>query len=75
LLVSSSLIELGAGTGWTVYPPLSGIEAHSSAAVDFAIISLHLAGISSLLGAINFIVTVINLRVAGMKFKFIPLFV
>lgn len=43
--------------------------------MDFAIFSLHLAGVASLLGAINFIVTVINMRVPGMKMNYIPLFV
>ena len=62
LLLSSSLVEFGAGTGWTVYPPLSSIVAHSGASVDLAIFSLHLAGISSLLGAINFITTIFNMR-------------
>jgi len=75
LLLLSSLVEGGAGTGWTVYPPLSGISAHSGAAVDLAIFSLHLAGISSLLGAINFISTIINMRTIGMSFKKMPLFV
>lgn len=40
-----------------------------------AIFSLHLAGISSLLGAINFIVTIINMRVEGMTWFRLPLFV
>lgn len=75
LLVSSALIESGAGTGWTVYPPLSSLAAHSGGAVDCAIFSLHLSGISSLLGAINFIVTIINMRAVGMKWHRIPLFV
>ncbi len=72
LLLCSSLIGAGAGTGWTVYPPLSAIA--SDASVDFAIFSLHLAGISSLLGAINFIVTIFNMRVPGMKMNLLPLF-
>ena len=75
LLLLSSFVEVGAGTGWTVYPPLSGIEAHSGGAVDFAIFSLHLAGISSLLGAINFIATVINMKLPGMRMYHIPLLV
>ncbi len=75
LLVSSSLVEGGAGTGWTVYPPLSGIVSHSGGSVDLAIFSLHLAGASSLLGAINFITTVFNMRVVGMEFHRMPLFV
>lgn len=75
LLLLSSVVEVGAGTGWTVYPPLSGIEAHSGGAVDFAIFSLHLAGVSSLLGAINFIVTVLNMKLPGMQMHHLPLFI
>jgi len=75
LLLLSSLVEVGAGTGWTVYPPLSSIQAHSGASVDLAIFSLHLAGVSSLLGAINFITTIFNMRLPGMTFHRLPLFV
>jgi len=70
----SSFFEVGAGTGWTVYPPLSSIEAHSGPAVDFAIFSLHLAGASSIAGAINFIVTLGNMRARGLAFYILPLF-
>jgi cytochrome c oxidase subunit 1 len=75
LLLSSSLVEFGAGTGWTVYPPLSSIVAHSGPSVDLAIFSLHIAGISSLLGAINFITTIYNMRINGLTFHKLPLFV
>lgn len=68
-------MEGGVGTGWTVYPPLASNLGHSGAAVDLAIFSLHLAGISSLLGAINFIVTIINMRVEGITWFRLPLFV
>ncbi len=74
LLALSSLVELGVGTGWTVYPPLSGIENHSGAGVDLAIFSLHIAGVSSLLGSINFITTILNMRVPGMTMHRLPLF-
>jgi len=74
-LLASSFVELGAGTGWTVYPPLASIEYHSGGAVDLAIFSLHLSGLASLLGAINFIATVMNMRVPGMRMNHIPLFV
>lgn len=57
------------------YPPLSGVQSHSGASVDLAIFSLHLAGVSSLLGAINFIVTVLNMRTNGMGLHKLPLFV
>jgi cytochrome c oxidase subunit 1 len=75
LLLLSALVEVGPGTGWTVYPPLSAIQAHSGASVDLAIFSLHLAGASSLMGAINFITTIFNMRLPGMNFHRMPLFV
>lgn len=75
LLLSSALVESGAGTGWTVYPPLSGVQAHSGPSVDLAIFSLHLSGASSILGSINFIVTIFNMRCPGMFMHKLPLFV
>ncbi len=75
LLLLSSLVENGAGTGWTVYPPLASIQSHSGGSVDLAIFSLHLAGVSSLLGAMNFITTVLNMRAPGMSLHKLPLFV
>ncbi len=74
-IIASVLIEQGAGTGWTVYPPLSSINAHSGPSVDLAIFALHLTSISSLLGAINFIVTVLNMRTIGLHMVNAPLFV
>jgi len=75
LLLLSAFVELGVGTGWTVYPPLSSIVAHSGPALDLAIFSLHLAGISSLLGAINFISTIFNMRLPNLNLHSLPLFV
>ena len=75
LLLNSALVEAGAGTGWTVYPPLSSALAHSGASVDLAIFSLHLAGTASLLGSINFIVTILNMRAPGLFMHKLPLFV
>lgn len=74
-LVTSTLVEAGAGTGWTVYPPLASIQAHSGPSVDLAIFSLHMTSISSLLGAINFIVTTLNMRTNGITMHKMPLFV
>lgn len=74
LLLLRAIVERGVGTGWTVYPPLRANIAHAGSSVDFAIFSLHLAGISSLLGAVNFIRTLINLRTFGMRLDRIPLF-
>lgn len=74
LLLSSALVEIGAGTGWTVYPPLASIVAHSGPSVDLAIFSLHIAGASSIMGAINFISTIINMRAPGIQMHNLPLF-
>jgi cytochrome c oxidase subunit 1 len=75
LMVSSMLVEQGAGTGWTIYPPLSSGLARAGSSVDLAIFSLRLAGISSLLGAINFIVTIMNMRLVTMNLNKMPLFI
>ena len=75
LLIMSALVDIGAGTGWTVYPPLASVVAHPGASVDLAIFSLHLAGASSILGSINFITTILNMRSPGMLFHDMPLYV
>ncbi|MBQ4874804.1 MAG: cytochrome c oxidase subunit I [Rickettsiaceae bacterium H1] len=75
LLCLSTVIGEGAGTGWTVYPPLSYITSHPGESVDLAIFSLHMAGFSSILGAMNFIVTIFNMRTPGMTLHKMPLFV
>jgi len=75
LLLLSALVEGGAGTGWTVYPPLSSVLGHPSPAVDLAILSLHVAGVSSIAGAINFIVTFLNMRCPAYNpLDMVPLF-
>lgn len=74
LFIFASTIENGAGTGWTLYPPLSGIQSHSGPSVDLAIFALHLSGISSLLGAVNFITTILNMRSPGIRLHKLALF-
>ena len=73
-LIFAACIEGGAGTGWTLYPPLSGVQSHSGPSVDLAIFALHLSGISSLLGAMNFITTIANMRTPGIKLHKLALF-
>ena len=75
LLLASTLVESGAGTGWTVYPPLSSVHAHSGPSVDLAIFSFHLSGTASILGSINFITTIFNMRAPGMYMHRLPLYV
>lgn len=75
LAVSSMMIGEGLGTGWTIYPPLSSIKYHSGPSVDLAIFALHIAGISSMLGSINLMVTIINLKAPGIKYSEMNLYV
>jgi heme/copper-type cytochrome/quinol oxidase subunit 1 len=42
--------------------------------VDLAIFSLHVSGLSSILGSINFITTIFNMRAPGMQMHRVPLF-
>jgi cytochrome c oxidase subunit 1 len=62
-----------AKTGWTGYPPLS-TEAPGNGQ-DLWILSLHILSVSSLVGAINFLVTIHNMRTRGMTWTRLPLFV
>ena len=74
VMMLSFLAEGGtAQAGWTAYPPLSTQQAGNG--MDLWILSLHLIGVSTLLGAINFIVTIHNLRAPGMTWTRMPLFV
>lgn len=75
LLTLSTFIGDRVRTGWTIYPPLSSVLAHSSPAVDLGIFSLHLAGVSSILGSINFLVTLGNIKYKGISFSSYPLFI
>ncbi|MBB6307642.1 cytochrome c oxidase subunit I [Xanthobacter tagetidis] len=79
LALSSLFVEgapgsLGFGGGWTIYPPLSSKIGHPGPAMDLLIFSLHIAGASSLLGAINLITTIFNMRAPGMTLHKMPLF-
>jgi len=74
-LLILSLLTGGAGSGWTLYPPLSSLTGSPGMSVDFAILALHLAGASSILGAANFITTILNMRAPGMTMHRMPLFV
>ncbi len=74
VLMLSFFADGGAAkAGWTIYPPLSTQEPGNG--VDLQILSLHILSASSLAGAINFIVTIHNLRTRGMTWTRMPLFV
>ncbi|MBQ0930445.1 cytochrome c oxidase subunit I [Ideonella sp. 4Y16] len=72
LLVSSLLVPGGAaGTGWTLYPPLS---VQMGIGMDMAIFAIHILGMSSIMGSINIITTILNMRAPGMKLMNMPMF-
>lgn len=73
-MLLSTLFLTGGGPagGWTMYPPLM---LQTGEALPFVIFAVHLMGISSVMGAINVIVTVLNMRAPGMTLMKMPLFV
>ncbi|MCP4789828.1 MAG: cytochrome c oxidase subunit I [Gammaproteobacteria bacterium] len=74
MLILTLFSEAGAPNfGWTFYAPLSTTYAPSS--VTYFIFGVHLMGISSIMGAINIIATILNLRAPGMTLMKMPLFV
>jgi cytochrome c oxidase subunit 1 len=74
-LIMTGLLMGESGSGWTLYPPLSNATYESGPGLDFTLFALHLAGASSLLGAVNFITTIFNMRAPGMTLHKMPLFV
>jgi cytochrome c oxidase subunit 1 len=77
LMVASLFVEGGAASGgWTIYPPLSALPQAmpgSGTGMTIWLISMVLFVASSLLGGLNYIVTIINLRTKGMSMTRLPL--
>jgi cytochrome c oxidase subunit 1 len=77
VMISSLFIETGpASGGWTVYPPLSALgdaNLGSQAGMDFWIVGMALFVISALLGGLNYITTILNMRTKGMSMTRLPL--
>ncbi|MEJ2386291.1 MAG: cytochrome c oxidase subunit I [Chromatiaceae bacterium] len=73
-MLLSTLFMQGGGPagGWTMYPPLM---LQTGEAFPFVIFAVHLLGISSVMGAINIVVTIFNMRAPGMSMMKMPLFV
>jgi cytochrome c oxidase subunit I len=61
--------------GWTMYPPLSDDAFSPGGGVDAWIFLIHLTGLSSIVGAINFVATIHNMRAPGMSWGRMPLFI
>jgi cytochrome c oxidase subunit 1 len=73
-LNTSWLLGGAADGGWFMYSPNSSALFSPSHGVDFWVLGLQLTGIASLVGAINLIVTVLNMRAPGMKLMRMPVF-
>ena len=77
IMLFSLYVESGpAAAGWTVYPPLSALPQAvpgSGLGMTLWLVSMSLFIVSSLLGGLNYIVTIINLRTKGMKMTRLPL--
>ena len=74
ILISTFFMEGGAPAfGWTFYAPLSTTFAPDS--TDFFIFAIHLLGFSSIMGSINIIATVLNMKAPEMRLMDMPLFV
>jgi cytochrome c oxidase subunit I len=77
IMVSSLFIESGpASAGWTIYPPLSALPqaiGGSGMGMTLWLVSMAIFIASSLMGSLNYVVTVINLRTKGMSMTRLPL--
>jgi cytochrome c oxidase subunit I len=77
VMVSSLFVESGpASAGWTIYPPLSALPqaiSGSGMGMTLWLVSMAIFIASSLMGSLNYIVTVINLRTKGMSMTRLPL--
>lgn len=73
--VFKSMLNMGSAPnfGWTFYAPLS--TTYGPASTDYFIFSVHMMGISSIMGAVNVVVTILNMRAPGMTMMKLPLFV
>lgn len=77
IMVMSLFVEAGpASAGWTIYPPLSALPqaiGGSGAGMTLWLVSMAIFIASSLMGSLNYVVTVINLRTKGMSMTRLPL--
>ena len=71
---SSWFLGGGADGGWFMYAPNSDVPFSPSNGVDFWALGLQITGIASLVGAVNLIVTCLNMRAPGMSLMRMPIF-
>ena len=76
LVLYSSFVLGGApDAGWFAYAPLTTVQYSASHGMDFWVLGIILTGVGSTVGAINFVVTILNLRAPGMSMFRMPVFV
>ncbi|BAH45987.1 cytochrome c oxidase polypeptide I [Brevibacillus brevis NBRC 100599] len=73
LLNTSWFLGGAPDAGWTSYTTLA-LNQYSGRGVDFYVLGLQIAGLGTLIGGINFLVTIINMRAPGMTFMRMPMF-
>ena len=77
IMFSSLFVQTGpASGGWTIYPPLSALGQASEGSklgMDFWLVSMAMFIVSSLLGGLNYISTILNMRTKGMSMTRMPL--
>src|SRR6187402_301364 len=77
IMISSLFVHTGpASGGWTIYPPLSALHQAgqgSKIGTDLWLISMAMFIVSSLLGGLNYITTILNMRTRGMSMTRLPL--
>lgn len=77
VMLSSLFVETGPFSGgWTAYPPLSALgdaSKGSKVGMDLWLVSMALFVVSSLLGGLNYIATILNMRTKGMSMTRLPL--
>ncbi len=74
VLNSSWMLGGGADGGWFNYAPNNGVVFSPTHGIDFWNVGLFITGIASLVGAVNLIVTVLNMRAPGMTLMKMPVF-
>ena len=75
VLLTASFFFEAPGGGWFNYAPLSEKEFSPGLGIDFYVVGLMVLGISSLMAALNFAVTIINMRAPGMTMMRLPVFI
>ncbi|HEU4634359.1 MAG TPA: cbb3-type cytochrome c oxidase subunit I [Flavisolibacter sp.] len=77
VMISSLFLSTGAASGgWTTYPPLSALHQASSGSqrgVDYWLVSMALFIVSQLMGGLNYVSTILNMRTKGMSMTRMPL--